>query len=107
SVKVLAKRTDPVLTVYALVASVLAGVYFPVGLLPGWLQFISRLLPDTYVVSALRHSLMPSSHGLSGPTPAQAIVGLTIFNLVVFPFGIWLFSRALEYGRRVGVLSAY
>ena len=35
SIKILSKRADPVLSLYALAASVLSGVFFPIDLLPG------------------------------------------------------------------------
>jgi hypothetical protein len=36
-----------------------------------------------------------------------AVLALAIFNIVVMTLGLWLFSRSLEYGRKMGMLSGY
>jgi hypothetical protein len=36
-----------------------------------------------------------------------AVLALLIFNVVVMSAGLWLFSRSLEYGRKMGMLSGY
>jgi len=36
-----------------------------------------------------------------------AVLALLIFNVVVMSIGLWLFSRSLEYGRKMGMLSGY
>lgn len=107
SVKVLAKRTDPVLTLYALAASVLSGVFFPIDLLPGGVRVVSYLIPDTYVIAALRELLMAGGGGLVGPSALQAVFGLLAFDIVAFPCALWLFGRSLEYARTAGVLGGY
>ena len=43
----------------------LSGVVFPLAVLPGWVQAISRALPTTYWLEGMRRSLM-------GPPPADA-----------------------------------
>ena len=36
-----------------------------------------------------------------------AVLALAVFNIIAFTTGLWLFSRSLEYGRKMGVLSGY
>jgi ABC-2 type transport system permease protein len=107
SVKVLSKRSDPVLGLYMTLAFLLSGVVFPVGLLPLPLRVLSYFIPHTYVLSALRHSLMTDTSGITGPAPGPAIALLIVFVAVVYPFGLWLWGRALDYGRTLGVLAGY
>ncbi|MGH9025811.1 MAG: ABC transporter permease [Acidimicrobiia bacterium] len=107
SVKVLSKRSDPVLGLYMMFAFVLSGVVFPVDLLPLPLKVISYLIPHTYVISALRQLLMDDPSSLPGPSATQAVVLLLVFLVVVYPIGLWLFGRALDYGRKLGVLAGY
>ena len=107
SVVVLAKRGDPVLTLYTIAASLLSGALFPVELLPAWLRWLSWLLPQTYVISALRHLLMPQGELLPGASIGQAVLGLSVFVLIGLPLALWVFGRAMEAGRRMGVLSGY
>jgi ABC-2 type transport system permease protein len=107
TVKVLSKRSDPVLGLYMMFASVLSGVVFPVDLLPLPLRVISYLIPHTYVISALRQLLMEDTSGLQGPSAGLAVLLLFAFLLVMYPLGLWLFGRALDYGRKLGVLAGY
>lgn len=107
SVKVLSKRADPVISIYQLGMTVLSGVAFPVTLLPGFLKVLSYLLPMTYVLTAVRKLLMIDPQGLSGPSPGLAVLLLVGFLAVVYPLGLWLYSRSLEYGRKLGVLAGY
>ncbi len=106
SVLVLAKKSKPFLTLYGMAASLLAGSLFSVNQLPGWLRVFSWAIPHTYVINATRGVLMddPGSFTISFGT---AVMALVVFNVIVFVAGLWLFSRSLEYGRKMGTLSGY
>jgi ABC-2 type transport system permease protein len=106
-VKLLAKRTDPIITFYQVAVFIFAGVAYPVTLLPHPMRIISYLIPETYVIAALRRLLLPGGAHLAGPSAPAVILGLVLFNLVVFPLSLWLFGRTLEYGRRTGLMSGY
>lgn len=107
SLKVLAKTGDPILFLYGLGVQLFSGVYFPTDLLPTPLKLLSWLLPHTYVVLALRNSLMPEGLGSVAVGSSQAMWALIGFCAVAFPFALWLYGRALEFGRRLGVLGGY
>lgn len=105
--KVLAKAGDPLLSLYMLAAQVLAGTFFPIEILPGWLRPISWLLPHTHVISSLRRALMPAGDAMPGLELGPTILILVAFNVVFMPIAVFLFGRGLEYGRKLGVLSGY
>jgi ABC-2 type transport system permease protein len=107
SVKILSKRSDPFLTIYGIMVGLLSGTVFPVNLLPVPLRVVSYVLPQTYVLTAIRRVLMPGGESIAGPSALQASLMLVGFLVVVYPLGIWLFGRALEAGRRVGTLAGY
>jgi ABC-2 type transport system permease protein len=107
SLKVLAKRTDPVLAIYSIAASVLSGAFYPLELLPSWLRAISWVIPHTYVIQALRRVLMPQGEVLGGPTAGQAMLALLAFCIVSYPIALWILGRTLDYGRKIGALSGY
>jgi ABC-2 type transport system permease protein len=106
SLMVLAKRSQPVLTLYGLAASLLAGALFSVDQLPPFLQALSLAIPHTYVINAARTLLMedPGTFTMSFRTAA---IALTVFNLVVFTSGLWLLNRSMQYARKMGMLSGY
>lgn len=107
SVKVLAKRGDPVLTFYSLGALILSGVYFPIDQIPESLQWTSYLFVQTYVVAGMRHALLPEKSGLTGPTGPESIVVLALVVIILTPASIWAFARAMRFGRRMGLLAGY
>lgn len=106
SVKVLAKSGDPFLLLYSLIAQVFSGVYFTIDVMPAPLRAISWVIPQTYVNLALRKALMPRSEGISGST-LQSLLVLAAFVVVLYPLSLWVYGRALGYGRKLGVLSGY
>jgi ABC-2 type transport system permease protein len=106
SMILLAKRASLILTGYSMVAGLVAGSMFPIQLIPGWIRWIAYVIPETYVIDSGRQLLMPE--------PPAAIVPVTTSFLLVAAIavvtavaGTALFSRAMEYSRRMGLLSGY
>lgn len=106
SVLVLAKKSQPILFLYGLAASLLAGSLFSVDQLPAWLRIFSWAIPHTYVINAARDVLMPDPGTFVIPF-LTAVAALAVFNVVVFASGLWFFTRSLEYARKMGTLSGY
>ena len=104
SVILVTKRGDPITFVFGSLSALLSGVYYPVAVLPAWLQPLSALLPLTHALRALRLAL------LEGASPAEVapnLAMLALFALVVLPGGIWAFRWALRQARREGTLTQY
>jgi ABC-2 type transport system permease protein len=106
SLLLLAKKSQTVLTLYTLAASVLSGVFFPIDLLPDSVRMFSWIIPHTYAINSLRGVLMeqPPEGAIS---LSASVVALSVFNIVVFPLAIWLFGKSLEEGRKMGMLGSY
>ena len=79
-----------------------SGVYYPVSVLPGWMQALSHLSPATYVLDAVRSGLLDG-------VPATALVGdaipLVVMGIALIPIGLWAFGRAEKYAKRTGKLK--
>jgi ABC-2 type transport system permease protein len=73
-------------------------VYYPVTVLPGWLQTISWMLPATYVFEGMR-ALM-----LEGAFRADLLAGAVVLNLAYIALGCALFLYAFRVARRRGLL---
>ncbi|WP_227522067.1 ABC transporter permease [Bacillus solitudinis] len=69
----------------------LSGVFFPVETMPDWLQPISNILPLTYFVEGLRHSMVYSTSIFSG-TLWFGIGVMVIWGVITFLFGSWLYK---------------
>lgn len=107
SVRVISKKADPVVAIYSITASVFSGTLFPVSMLPWFIRWIAYLLPHTYVISAVRRLMMPQGDVLTGPSLMLSIIVLTIGTACLYVVALWLFNRALNVGRRYGVLGGY
>ncbi len=106
AVLMLTLKSQPILQVYSLAAGLLAGAVFSVSQLPWWLKIFSFLIPHTYVINGARTLLMTDPGEFTIPYTTAVLV-LLGFSVIVFPFGIWLFRRALEFARTMGMLSGY
>lgn len=106
AVLMLTLKSQPVLIVYTLVASILGGSVFPVTVLPVWLQPLSYLIPHTYAINGARTVFTENPGDFTIPFEV-AVTVLGSFTVLVLPLGIWLFRRSLEFARRMGLLSGY
>ncbi len=81
---------------------VVSGVYYPVTVLPAWMQPLSHLSPATYVLSGMRAAILEGA-------PVAALSGdiarLLAIGAVLLPLGVYLFGRAERYARRTGRLK--
>lgn len=83
------------------VLSLVSGLYFPVELLPGWLEWLSNVQPLTPAVDLMRHVILGS--------PLQDAAGLELLRLVGFavvgmPLGVLAVSRARRFSRVRGTV---
>jgi ABC-2 type transport system permease protein len=104
SVILVTKRGDPVNLLFASLSSLLSGVYYPVAVLPAWLQALSNLLPLTHALQAMRLALLEGA-GVVQVAPNLVMLGL--FAAIVLPGGIVAFRWALRKARAEGSLTQY
>lgn len=84
--------------------ALISGIYFPVGLLPGWIRWLSEVQPFTPAVNLLRNVLI----GFPMPDPAwEYLLKLTLFTLISLPLAAWAIARAVDYAHRRGTLLEY
>jgi ABC-2 type transport system permease protein len=98
------KRGDPVTWVFGSLAGLLGGVYYPVEVMPAWLQWLARFVPVTYALRAMRLALLQGA-GLADLASDLTILG--IFGLVLLPASLLAFRYAVRYARREGSLTHY
>ncbi len=79
-----------------------SGVYYPVSILPEWMQVVSRLSPATYILDGVRAALI---EGTSLPALLADVWPLVVMAVVFIPLGIWVFGRAERYAKRTGRLK--
>jgi ABC-2 type transport system permease protein len=80
------------------------GAYFPITVLPNWMQTVSRFQPFTPATNSLRHLLVNSHLGAS---LAASLLKLTVFAGVLMPAAILVLSAAIRLGQRRGTIIEY
>jgi ABC-2 type transport system permease protein len=84
--------------------TLVAGFYFPISVLPSWIQWVSDVQPFTPAVSLLRHLLL----GLPmDETVPVALFKLAAFATVLGALSLWLVQRALEISRKQATIVEY
>ena len=98
------KRGDPINWVINSLSLLLGGVYYPVQILPAWLQAISKLIPLTYSLNGLRKALLV---GAPLASLRQEVLVLLLFSLLLLPASLAAFRFALKRARTDGSLTHY
>ncbi len=79
---------------------VVSGVYYPVTVLPGWMQWISKISPATYALRGNRAQILDGAGlGWSEVWPLLAI------GVVSIPLGLAIFRTGERYAKRHGKLK--
>ena len=81
---------------------VVSGVYYPIDVLPEWMQRIAAISPATYALDGVRRAIMEGD-GLS--TMGHDLILLTVIGAVCVPAGMALFSAGERYAKRNGKLK--
>jgi len=79
-----------------------SGIYYPVEVMPGWMQTLARLSPATYALAAARESLL---YGRDLGALAGLILPLLGLGLLSIPLGLRVFLAAERYAKRTGRLK--
>ncbi|HBY58892.1 MAG TPA: ABC transporter [Solibacterales bacterium] len=88
-----------------------SGIYYPVSVLPSWVQPLSALSPATYALNASRRLLgvenMQGNRLVAEPLSAVLpdLAALLAMGLVLVPAGLWIFSRVETWAKRTGKLK--
>jgi len=81
-----------------------SGVYYPISVLPGWMQPAARISPATYVLDGLRDALQHNAP-IWSHTIWASTWPLLISGIVSIPLGLWVFRIAERYAKRAGKLK--
>jgi ABC-2 type transport system permease protein len=79
-----------------------SGVYYPVNVLPGWMQSIATVSPVTY---GLRGSRAALQDGAGIAQLWDTIWPLLIMGVVFVPLGLYIFHLGELYAKRTGKLK--
>ena len=80
----------------------ISGVYYPITVLPEWMQALAILSPVTYVLDGTRAAVL---EGAALPALMQYILPLLVLGIIALPLGIRAFKTAENYAKRSGKLK--
>ena len=90
-----------------------SGVYYPIDVLPAWLQPVSALSPGTYTLTACRRLVgvgdpATTSERLAGASLSAVLpelLMLIVMGAVLVPLGLWVFARVERWAKHTGRLK--
>ena len=98
------KKGDPVGWLIMGLSWFIGGVYYPIRVLPVFLQKLSYLLPITHSLEGIRLTLLK---GYSFMQVKDSLIALLIFSLVMIPVSVLAFKFAVNRAKRDGTLTQY
>ncbi len=79
-----------------------SGVYYPVRVLPGWMQVAAQFSPVTYGLEGSRDALQD---GAGVAQLWESIRPLLVMGAVFVPLGLFVFHLGESYAKRTGKLK--
>ncbi len=98
------KKGDPIGWLMSTLGAMLGGAYFPLDVMPVWLQKVALAIPITHALDAMRMTLLKGA-ALSEVALPTIILG--VMAAILFPLSIWIFSIAVTTAKREGTLMQY
>ena len=80
-----------------------SGVYYPISVLPTWLQPLSQISPAYYMLKGMRAALLEGV-GVRALL-SEAILPLLLTGVIMIPVGLYAFMRAERYAKATGKLK--
>ncbi len=81
---------------------VLSGVYYPVSVMPHWMQWLSTISPATYALRGIRAAII---NGAGLDSRWGDLWPLLVLALVTIPLGLLVFRTGERYAKRHGKLK--
>jgi len=107
---------DPIRWIVGILVGLASGVYYPLSILPQWMQWLGCLIPQTYALDAARRSMIGEAiraktlpiHGLFSASPMMVdMAALIAFSLVTVPLGWWMYNQGVRRAKMDGRLSRW
>jgi ABC-2 type transport system permease protein len=98
------KRGNPIAWIINNLEGLIGGVYFPLTVMPLWLQFLAKFFPITYAIRAIELAVY---RGFSLTQLAKEITFLLLFSSALLPLSLAAFKYAVKKARMQGSLAQY
>jgi ABC-2 type transport system permease protein len=96
------ERGEEMTFVISSILLLVSGVYYPISVLPDWMEPLARVSPATYVLKGMRAALLDGTPTLAlGPS----ILPILILGALTLPIGVAIFGWGERYAKRTGRLK--
>jgi len=96
------ERGEEMTFVISSILLLVSGVYYPISVLPDWMEPLATISPATYVLAGMRAALPEGTPTLAlGP----AILPILVLGALSIPIGIAVFGWGERYAKRTGRLK--
>jgi ABC-2 type transport system permease protein len=96
------ERGEEMSFVISSILLLVSGVYYPISVLPGWMQGMAAVSPATYVLEGMRATVLD---GQATTALGQYVWPILILGVLSLPIGIAVFNQAERYAKRTGRLK--
>ncbi len=100
------KQGNPLAWAFSWMTQLVSGVFYPLRLLPWYLEWTGRIFPLTYSLDGIRLCLQ-SCQDLTSPLVLGDAVNLIIFIAIATPIALYVFKMGYNAARRDGSLGQY
>lgn len=101
---VLVKQAEAAASWLIVMLTLIAGVYFPVDLLPGWIRWSSEVQPFTPSIDLMRNVLVGTPLARSVPGELVRLAGSA---LLLLPIGVLVLRTAIRTAQKQGTVLEY
>jgi ABC-2 type transport system permease protein len=81
---------------------VVSGVYYPVEVLPTWMEYIAKISPATYALDGIRDAILEGDGLLA---MGDELWPLVVIGVVSIPIGLGVFALGERYAKKHGKLK--
>jgi ABC-2 type transport system permease protein len=100
------KQGNPLTWVFSWMTQLVSGVFYPLKLLPWYLDWVGKIFPLTYSLDGIRLCLQ-SDQSLVSPIVLNDTVSLLIFTIIATPIAIYIFKIGYDAARKDGSLGQF
>jgi ABC-2 type transport system permease protein len=96
------ERGEEMTFVISSILLLVSGVYYPISVLPDWMEPLATVSPATYVLEGMRAALLEGA-----PTAALGpyLLPILLLGVLTLPIGIAIFGWGERYAKRTGRLK--
>ncbi|MFT4041282.1 MAG: ABC transporter permease [Thermomicrobiales bacterium] len=96
------ERGEEMTFVISSILLLVSGIYYPISVLPGWMQPLATVSPATYVLEGMRAALLD---GKSTQELVPFLWPILLIGALAVPVGIAIFNWGERYAKRTGRLK--